>query len=280
MSAKHRDEKTHEQQPANALTSMALLNLLFDEALDASYSTEQASSADPSRAGGWRLFAFMSCLLVGIMVASSAFHSGGARPGAAGERDAILSRIASAEQEHDRLLDQAKELNGEVEQLRQQNGLDAPSVPVDLRVSVANVPVRGPGVVLTISEGARRDDGRRERNATVLDSDLRLVVNGLWEAGAEAISINGQRVSTRTAIRSAGSAITVNYRSLNPPYRVEAIGDPKTLPAAFAASSGGNWLAQLRDSYAVNWTLATADQLELPADGGVRAAHASSPTPR
>lgn len=262
-----------------AQTSMELLNRLFDQALDAGYDAEQSEPSHPARSGAWRFLAFLACLLVGLMVASSALHIGDARPGAAGERDALLQRIDAAEQEHDRLAAQVKQIAAQVEQLRDQDGSRDAQLPADLKVNAAMTPVRGPGVVLTINEGPRRDDARRERSATVLDTDLRMVVNGLWEAGAEAISINGERVSTRTAIRSAGSAITVNYRSLNPPYRIEAIGDPKTLPAAFAASSGGAWLTHLRQNYAVNWTLTTADQLELASDQGLRVSYAS-PAPK
>ena len=82
--------------------------------------------------------------------------------------------------------------------------------------------------------------GRRTtRRDRVLDIDLQVLANGLWQAGAEAVSINGHRLSDLTAIRSAGDAITVDYRSLTRPYRVEAIGDPRTLQARFVESAGG-----------------------------------------
>ena len=51
-------------------------------------------------------------------------------------------------------------------------------------------------------------------------------MNGLWSVGAEAIAVNGQRLTAQSAIRSAAGAILVNYRPLKPPYRVEAIGPP------------------------------------------------------
>ena len=56
-------------------------------------------------------------------------------------------------------------------------------------------------------------------------------MNGLWTAGAEAISINGQRLTVLTAIRNGGPVINVNSRPLAPPYTVQAIGDPRTLLA-------------------------------------------------
>ena len=86
----------------------------------------------------------------------------------------------------------------------------------------------GPGVLVVVDDSPSAAADARDR---VLDLDLQVLANGLWEAGAEAVAINGHRLSSLTAIRSAGDAITVDYRSLTRPYRVEAIGDPRTLQA-------------------------------------------------
>ncbi len=103
----------------------------------------------------------------------------------------------------------------------------------------------------------------------VLDLDLQMLANGLWQAGAEAVAINGHRLSTLTAIRGAGQAITVDYRSLTRPYRVEAIGDPRTLPARFAESSGGTWWQELAQNRGMQFETSGADALTLPADAGM-----------
>ena len=121
----------------------------------------------------------------------------------------------------------------------------------------------GPGVVLTIN------DNPTDANGILIDQDLRHVVNGLWLAGAEAIAINGYRLSARTAIRQAGSAITVDYRSMTTPYRIEAIGDASELDDGFRANSGGAWLSFLRNNYGVQWNIAAAARLELRADAGL-----------
>ena len=89
-------------------------------------------------------------------------------------------------------------------------------------------PVTGPGVSVELndSEALTReadDPGR------VQDRDVQLVVNGLWHAGAEAVAVNGIRLTSTSAIRAAGRAILVDYRPVLPPYRVDAIGDPATL---------------------------------------------------
>ena len=100
-----------------------------------------------------------------------------------------------------------------------------------------------------------------------------MLANGLWEAGAEAISINGHRLSSLTAIRSAGDAITVDYRSLTRPYRVEAIGDPRTLQAHFVESSAGAWWNDLAQNRRMRYEISDVKQLDLAADPGMVLRH-------
>lgn len=121
-------------------------------------------------------------------------------------------------------------------------------------------PVRGPGVEVVADDAP---DAESDRNK-VLDTDLQKLVNGLWQAGAEAISINGQRLTALSAIRHAGEAITVNYKSLSRPYTILVIGDPATLPARFAnTSSGQTWLDLQRD-VGLRFAMRTKTNLRLP----------------
>ncbi len=87
--------------------------------------------------------------------------------------------------------------------------------------------ISGPGYKITINDARKTDslDFQQVNLAKVFDTDLQLVTNALWASGAQAISINNQRISTTTAIRSAGEAILVNYRPLLPPYEITFIGN-------------------------------------------------------
>ena len=98
------------------------------------------------------------------------------------------------------------------------------------------------------------------------DGDLQLVVNALWAAGAEAISINGQRLGPTTAIRFAGEAVLVDFRPVTNPYEVSAIGDPDTLSAT--TSSRNPEVADLAGDLRVvrpALRLRPEDELTLPA---------------
>ena len=135
----------------------------------------------------------------------------------------------------------------------------------------------GAVVVLDDAEGTDRSDPAA--TGRVLDSDVQTAVNGLWQAGAEAIAINDRRLTATTAIRTAGSAILVDFKPLVPPYRIEAIGDPETLVASYTATRSAQELARLAEDYDLRLsTTAVADGLELPAATAILPRQASVPS--
>lgn len=134
--------------------------------------------------------------------------------------------------------------------------------------------VRGPGIKLTVDDakGSSTGGGGKPRESSgfsdtgrLRDRDMQKIVNGLWQSGAEAISINGQRLTELSAIRAAGDAILVDNRPLVPPYEVLAVGDKKRLGTAFQDSADGQYLHVLQESYGIRYGLSPADDLRLPA---------------
>jgi uncharacterized protein YlxW (UPF0749 family) len=138
--------------------------------------------------------------------------------------------------------------------------------------AAAVVAVSGPGLRVTMDNAPPAADsdpvGGSDQVALagiVQDGDLQLVVNALWASGAEAISINGQRIGSTTAIRQAGDAILVDLRPVTTPYDVSAIGDPDDLRNAFLKTPEASSLAGLSRDYGVVFEFARADELHLPA---------------
>lgn len=130
----------------------------------------------------------------------------------------------------------------------------------DLGVLSGISAVAGPGVQITVDDAP----GAKTVRDTVLDSDVQLLINGLWQAGAEAIAINDERITGLTAISQAGSAINVNYHDLTRPYVVSAIGDPKTLPARFADTAGGQTWLDLHQQVGLRFDVRTRSRMDLP----------------
>jgi len=124
-----------------------------------------------------------------------------------------------------------------------------------LEVVAGVVPVTGPGLRVTVDDAAEpaagTPDDPEAGQGKVLARDLQIVVNGLWLSGAEAIAVNGHRLTARSAIRFAGEAILVDYRPLTRPYVIQAIGDVQEMGIAFASSDGGGYLQSLKSNFKV-----------------------------
>ncbi len=143
-----------------------------------------------------------------------------------------------------------------------------------LGASAGTIAVSGPGIRVVADNAPGADSTRNQ----VLDTDLQTLANGLWEAGAEAIAINGQRLTNLSTIRIAGAAITVNARSLRRPYVLSVIGDKDTLPARFAETTSGQAWLDLQRQVGLQLTLTPVSRLRLPAtEVSLRYANRSRP---
>jgi uncharacterized protein YlxW (UPF0749 family) len=240
--------------------SMDLLRQIRESSLDPDYAVV-GKHVTRSR---WRLPLVAVALVLGMVVAVQGWYTYKASPDAASERDELISRIRAGEKANDDLRAQQVAIEQEITELQRKQADTTTRAQLDAQGAVSgSTAITGPGMVLVV------DDAQGTNGARVTDEDLRQLVNGAWEAGAEGIAINGHRLTTRTAIRSAGSAITVDYRSLLRPYRIEAIGDPKTMPARFANTPGGAWWADAKNNYGLAYDVSPSESLTLPADPGL-----------
>ncbi len=89
----------------------------------------------------------------------------------------------------------------------------------------------GAGLCVTLTDPTR-DDAR-----TLSDRDLQALVNHMWRSGARAVAINNIRLTSHSAIRTAGEAILVSYRALDWPYRVCGLDAPAPNPALSTATA-------------------------------------------
>lgn len=112
-----------------------------------------------------------------------------------------------------------------------------------LRLTSGLEDVQGPGITIIIDDNPDEEIvGRHIDDDVVHDADVQNILNDLRKAGAEAISINGQRVMSMSEIKCGGPIIRVNGRSSAPPYVIKAIGDPKLLYAAISAPNTYGWI--------------------------------------
>lgn len=176
----------------------------------------------------------------------------------------------------------------QAEQLQRQGGQPLVERAQRLGIVSGELPVVGEGVELRLQDAPGTGDvpvgvDPREDTDTeqgrVQDRDLQIVVNGLWASGAEAIAVNDQRLTSLSAIRSAGQAILVDFRPLVPPYVVQAVGDPSTLQLQFAKGTAGAYVQALRNNYGIEVSVASKQRLSLPGAGEVSLRWARPATP-
>ncbi len=97
---------------------------------------------------------------------------------------------------------------------------------------IGTTEVTGPGVIVTLSDGKKETGTVLNANDLIVhDTDVLSVINELKNAGAEAISINGQRIVPTTSISCGGSIIDINGEKVGAPFEIKAIGLPEQLAA-------------------------------------------------
>jgi uncharacterized protein YlxW (UPF0749 family) len=104
----------------------------------------------------------------------------------------------------------------------------------------------GPGITITLRDSRRPVENVLDPSGGIIhDTDVLKTVNELWNAGAEAVAVNGKRVGPRTNFRCVGSTILVDSIKIASPIRIQVIGDQQTLLGAMNMPGGP--LDEIRD---------------------------------
>ncbi|MFI8286064.1 DUF881 domain-containing protein [Streptomyces albidoflavus] len=259
--------------------SMSLLTNVMDHSLDDGYAEAAARRAADGTTGVPRTLKAKLGLAAGLVLAALVVTVGAAQaredaPVVAKEREELIDRIESGSATADGLEKDVESLRTEVgkrqREALQKHGGDQGALVGLLSGSTA---VHGPGLKLVVDDakgsdtggGGPRESAGFSDTGRLRDRDMQRIVNGLWQSGAEAVSINGQRLTALSAIRAAGDAILVDNKPLGPPYTVLAVGDGQRLADRFQGSSDGQYLAALRENFGIRTKITAEDEVRLPA---------------
>ncbi|MEV0642904.1 DUF881 domain-containing protein [Streptomyces sp. NPDC050619] len=260
---------------------MSLLTNVMDHSLDEGYA-EAAARKKAEGTGGMpktlraKLGLAAGLVLAALVVTVGAAQARVAAPVVAKEREELIDRIDRATEAADKLEGSVDKLRDEVsarqrEALKESGDSDQTEL---VGILSGATEVHGPGVKLVVDDakeattggdGDPRETSGFSDTGRVRDRDMQRVVNGLWESGAEAVSVNGQRLTALSAIRAAGDAILVDNKPLVPPYTVLAVGDGKRLSTRFQNSADGLYLNALQENYGIRTGISVEDDLRLPA---------------
>ncbi len=251
-------------------------NLIDQLTADSVASDYQVLGVDgrPSRASRRQHLMIAACGLgvAGFVLAMGISNQLVQRPVVNQQREALVARVRAAEAAQYELAAELVTTRQDAEQARAEalelsaTGQQVALEVTELEQAVGLVAVTGPGVVVQLDDAPEDQVSGQDADLTkVLDADVQQAVNGLWRAGAEAIAVNGQRLSARSAIRSAAGAILVNYRPLRPPYLVSAIGDADSLLARFTDTPDAQALTRVSKQFGIGFQASSTPRVELPA---------------
>ncbi len=253
--------------------SMALLTTVLRDA-DQQYRTGRSDAGTPSPMRRAILLVTAAALGLLMVVATQQWRQGASVRSQ--ERQLLVERVEASAAELDALAADVQGISARVAQAeraaveRDSQGPALAARLAEVELASARTAVAGPGVAVTVQDAdVDAVTGQIPEGGEVLDRDLQLVANGLWQAGAEAVAVNGHRLSATTAIRAAGEAILVDLRPLLPPYVVTAVGDEE-LADRFDQGAAAGQLRGLARDYGLRWTLDRAGELALPAAAGAR----------
>jgi len=184
-----------------------------------------------------------------------------------------LEELKKVRAEKDAALQQLNELEERLNKIEKQKADEdffLKGVVADLekyKMAAGVVDVKGPGVVITVDDPLPTDDFSDGYSVIMLRYELLLsLVNKLKEAGAEAISINGQRIIATTEISLAGDNVNINTIPTAPPYIIKAIGNPDTIESTLTIRFG---IIEQMKSYNLRISIEKMEQIEIPRYSGI-----------
>jgi uncharacterized protein YlxW (UPF0749 family) len=235
--------------PGSALP--ALLDRVVHGALDPAYidasRRRNGQPATSRRARGARMLALVAA---GVLVAVTAYRQAVHAPEQSRAHAALVADVEAKEADTRALAARITQLVADNRTARSHDLSDAAEVAElteqigGLAPAVGQAALHGPGVQVRVTEappgrpdpggsgvgaGAAAGPQRVPGAGKVLDEDIAELVNVLWAAGADAVAVNGVRLTALTAIRSVGQTVLVGFRPLESPYVIEAIGDAQQL---------------------------------------------------
>jgi uncharacterized protein YlxW (UPF0749 family) len=220
-------------------------------------------------------------LVVGLVLAIAWVHTNRGAPAAAKAHDQLVSQVRTAEKTAGDLTRTETALTNQLNAIRAAalSGSSQLVRTIERRQLLSGeAAAKGPGLEVTLAEPAaagaptdaagRATRGPMTSSHILIDRDVRSVVNQLWSDGAEAVAVNGIRMTPTSAIRFAGDAVLVDFQPIASPYIIDAVGNPDGLITGFAASDVASRYQTMASARGIGFTFAQKDELTLPGSPG------------
>lgn len=194
-------------------------------------------------------------------------------------KEELIALIAERQEHAEALSEELDQLRAEVDEAESSLVAGLPALSDDLAEAEAAAglaAVRGPGLEVTLTDGGEPCPSQ-PADCRIQDVDLQLAVNTLFDVGAEAVAVDGERVTATTSVRGAGQLILVNHRVLTSPYEIVAVGEAQAMRDGFAASTLARDFSAWEDDYGLGLSVDAVDEVVVPAHSGALGVQVAEP---
>jgi uncharacterized protein YlxW (UPF0749 family) len=223
----------------------------------------------------WQITLGLALLALGFLIAAQLAAEGPRIRYTTQERSPLVVTALGLQSQQDALKGQIVALRKSIQEVEQQDTGAAAAIKdlngrlEEARIAAGLIPLTGTGIVLKLEDSAEPvpPDGNAA-DYLVSAADLRTIVAELWRSGAEAISIDGERLTTSSAIIDIGGSVLVNTAYLAGPFQISAIG-PTDLFGRLSASPGFvEFVRTRRGSFGIGISWAEPEKVDVPAFAG------------
>jgi len=232
----------------------------------------------------WQITLGLALLALGFLIAAQLASEGPRVRYTTQERSPLVEIALQLQGEQDALKAQVVDLSKQIQVLEEQGqGTTATVRDLNSRLEQARIaggliPLTGTGLVLQLADSTMAIPAdANESDYLVSARDIRTVIEELWLAGAEAISVNGERVTTSTGVLDIGHSILVNSAYLAPPYQVAAIGPSDLLDQLGLSQGWREFIQTRRGTFGLDIAFAEPEVVDIPRFAGglnLRESHA------
>jgi uncharacterized protein YlxW (UPF0749 family) len=230
----------------------------------------------------WQFTLAVALLVLGFLVAAQLAAEGPRVRYTTQERSTLVETALGLQSEQADLKARILDLRARISQLEAEGPGSSALVRQlndDLdraRVAAGLVALEGPGIVFRLEDSGLPGAGA---DALVTARDIRVIVDELWLAGAEAIAVNGERVTVTTAFLDIGGSVLANSAYLAPPYTIAAIGPPELYDRVRTSPSFVAFVADRINGAGVQLGVAQLDAVTVPAFAGSVIVRFGQPVP-
>ena len=223
----------------------------------------------------WQVTLGVALLGLGVLVAAQLASEGPRVRYTTQERSPLVETATDLQADQESLKAAILDLRTRI-QAAEQAGQGSAALVKDLndqlqsaRIAAGLIPLTGSGIVLQIEDSQEPADPEGNMQDLLVGArDLRTIVEEMWQAGAEAVAVNGERMTPTTAVIDIGPSILVNSAYLAGPYQVTAVG-PDDLYARLSASPGFvDFIRARAEAWGLRVSIAEPESVDMPAFAG------------